>query len=261
MAMLPLILSPDAYTSGPPLKFMVWMTALYASWTLIPITISCAILRRRLWDIDPIINRTLVYGLLSAIVVGFYVLVVAVLFQPLRDRLQKGVNRLLYGDRDDPYAVMTGLGRRPTVVTTIKDALRLPYVAIGLRQDGELQASCCWHPAPRASRSTPPTGADSTEGASTHGEAAHSDRGDPPDHRPAPEPAGPDRHHVRGRRLRLQRGVLHLIAKGSSNAEISRLLSLNARTVANYVSNILAKLQVADREEAIRRVREAGMEP
>lgn len=150
MAMLPLILSPDAYTSGPPLKFMVWMTALYASWTLIPITISCAILRRRLWDIDPIINRTLVYGLLSAIVVGFYVLVVAVLFQPLRDRLQKGVNRLLNGDRDDPYAVMTGLGRRPTVVTTIKDALRLPYVAIGLRQDGELQASCCWHPAPRA---------------------------------------------------------------------------------------------------------------
>lgn len=55
--------------------------------------------------------------------------------------------------------------------------------------------------------------------------------------------------------------MLHLIAKGSSNAEISRLLSLNAKTVANYVSNILAKLQVADREEAIRRVREAGMEP
>lgn len=58
-----------------------------------------------------------------------------------------------------------------------------------------------------------------------------------------------------------EREVLHLIARGSSNAEISRLLSLNAKTVANYVSNILAKLQVADREEAIRRVREAGMEP
>lgn len=56
-----------------------------------------------------------------------------------------------------------------------------------------------------------------------------------------------------------EREVLHLIAQGSSNAEIARLLSLNAKTVANYVSTILAKLQVADREEAIRRVRENGL--
>ena len=66
---------------------------------------------------------------------------VAVLFQPLRGRLQRGVNRLMYGERDDPYAVISRLGRRleatlapesvlPTVVETIAQALKLPYAAI-----------------------------------------------------------------------------------------------------------------------------------
>ena len=69
--------------------------------------------------------------------------VAAVLFQPLRQRLQRGVNRLLYGERDDPYAVLARLGRRleatltpdavlPTIVQTVREALRLPYVALRL---------------------------------------------------------------------------------------------------------------------------------
>jgi hypothetical protein len=37
---------------------------------------------------------------------------VAVLFQPLRERLQRGVNRLMYGEREHPYAVLARLGRR-----------------------------------------------------------------------------------------------------------------------------------------------------
>jgi DNA-binding NarL/FixJ family response regulator len=53
--------------------------------------------------------------------------------------------------------------------------------------------------------------------------------------------------------------MLHLMTRGSSNAEISRLLSLSPKTVANYVSNILHKLQVADRAGAIIRAREAGL--
>ncbi len=53
--------------------------------------------------------------------------------------------------------------------------------------------------------------------------------------------------------------MLHLMARGTSNAEIARLLSLSSKTVANYVSNILQKLQAADREEAIVRAREAGL--
>lgn len=56
-----------------------------------------------------------------------------------------------------------------------------------------------------------------------------------------------------------EREMLHLMAQGASNAEIARLLSLSSKTVANYVSNILGKLQALDRDEAIRRAREAGL--
>ena len=123
-----------------------------------------SILRYRLWDIDIIINRALVYGGLTAIVIGMYVLIVgglgtaiqgrnnlfvsilatglvAVLVQPLRDRLQRGVNRMMYGERDDPVTVLSRLGQRlegtlapdavlPSLVETVAQTLKLPYVAI-----------------------------------------------------------------------------------------------------------------------------------
>ena len=143
-------------------------TVSYAAMFLIPISIGIAILRYHLFDIDLIIRRTLVYGTLTASVVGLYVLVVgglgvmlqvrgnllvsilaaglvAVLFQPLRERLQRGVNRLLYGERDDPYAVLSRLGSRlesrlapdavlPAVTRTLQEALRLPYAEIQLKR-------------------------------------------------------------------------------------------------------------------------------
>lgn len=56
-----------------------------------------------------------------------------------------------------------------------------------------------------------------------------------------------------------ERELLQLMAQGASNAEIARLLSLSAKTVANYISTILAKLQAADRAEAVRIAREAGL--
>ncbi len=56
-----------------------------------------------------------------------------------------------------------------------------------------------------------------------------------------------------------EREMLQLMAQGASNVEIARLLSLSTKTVANYVSNILSKLQVRDREEAVLRAREAGL--
>jgi DNA-binding NarL/FixJ family response regulator len=56
-----------------------------------------------------------------------------------------------------------------------------------------------------------------------------------------------------------EREILQLIARGSSNADIARELSLSPKTVYNYVSNILSKLQVADRAQAIIRAREAGL--
>ncbi len=140
----------------------------------VPIAAGIAILRHRLYDIDLIINRTLVYGALTAGVVGLYVLVVgylgallrtddllisliatgvvAVLFAPLRDRLQRVVNHLLYGERDDPYAALSRLGQRleatltpeavlPTVVRTVKEALRLPYAAVEIRRNGSFEVA------------------------------------------------------------------------------------------------------------------------
>ncbi len=138
---------------------------------LFPISIGFALLRYRLWDIDLIINRTLVYAVLTVSIVALYVLVVvglgtlfqargnfgiallatslvAVLFQPWRHRLQRTVNHLMYGDRDDPYRVISRLGQRleatlapeavlPTIVETVAQALKLPYAAMTLKQDGE----------------------------------------------------------------------------------------------------------------------------
>ena len=135
---------------------------------IVPVFTYIAIVRYHLYDIDVVINRTFVYGTLTACVVGIYVLavvalgalfqaqgnlaislsatgLVAVLFQPLRSRLQRGVNRMLYGERDDPYAVISRLGRRleaalapdtvlPTLVETIAQALKLPYAAILLKE-------------------------------------------------------------------------------------------------------------------------------
>jgi signal transduction histidine kinase len=63
---------------------------------------------------------------------------------PLRDRLQRTVNRLMYGDRHDPYRAIDRLGRQleatpgadgvlDTIVVTVAESLRLPYAAIELR--------------------------------------------------------------------------------------------------------------------------------
>jgi hypothetical protein len=143
----------------------------YLALLFIPVSIGIAMLRHRLFDVDLVINRTLVYGTLTASVVLLYILVVgglgallqlrgnlivsllatglaAVLFQPLRSRLQRGANRLMYGERDDPYAVLSRLGQRlestpahdavlPAVTRTVKEALKLPYAEIRLkRKDG-----------------------------------------------------------------------------------------------------------------------------
>lgn len=149
-----------------------WLPAAETMWVistaLVPITLAIAMLRYRLYDVDVLINRTLVYGGLTAAVVGLYVLVVgalstlfqaqgnllialvatglvAVLFQPLRQRLQRWTNRLVYGERDEPFEALARLGRRlegnfspqmvyPTIVETIAQALKLPYAAIAVKR-------------------------------------------------------------------------------------------------------------------------------
>ena len=139
---------------------------------LFPVTVAIAILRHNLFDIDTLLNRALVYGSLTATIITLYVLVVgvlgtalqaqgdlflalvatglaAVLFQPLRDRLQKGVNRMMYGERDEPFDVLARLGERlestlspemvyPAIVETVSQALKLPYTAVAVWRKGEL---------------------------------------------------------------------------------------------------------------------------
>ena len=56
-----------------------------------------------------------------------------------------------------------------------------------------------------------------------------------------------------------EREVLDLVAAGRNNAQIAATLYLSPKTVRNNVSNVLTKLQVADRAEAIVRAREAGL--
>ena len=56
-----------------------------------------------------------------------------------------------------------------------------------------------------------------------------------------------------------EREVLDLVARGHDNMVIARRLSLSPKTVRNHLSNVLTKLQVADRAQAIVRAREAGL--
>jgi DNA-binding NarL/FixJ family response regulator len=56
-----------------------------------------------------------------------------------------------------------------------------------------------------------------------------------------------------------ERAVLTLIGRGRNNADIARALTISPKTVRNHVSNILAKLHVADRAQAIIRARDAGL--
>lgn len=152
------------WPSFPPWLESIWFPACFMVMTL---GFAVAILRYRLFDIDLIINRALVYATLTTLVVALYVVVVgylsalfqtetnllislaatgvvAVFFQPLRDRLQRSVNRFMYGQRDEPVAVLSNLGARleatlapheilPVLVDTIAHTLKLPYVAVALR--------------------------------------------------------------------------------------------------------------------------------
>ena len=56
-----------------------------------------------------------------------------------------------------------------------------------------------------------------------------------------------------------EREILDLLARGQSATELGNRLGLSSKTISNYISNILTKLQVTDRAEAIVRARDAGL--
>lgn len=164
---LPIVLSWPTFTQDTLLSGIL----LPIGFAFLAASIGIGILRHRLYDIDVIIQRTAIYGTLTVLIISIYVLVVgylgflfgisgnltislaatglvAVIFQPLRQWLQRTVNHLLYGERNEPYTVLSRLGQRleaaldpsqvlSTVVNTTKDALKLPYAAIALEHEGE----------------------------------------------------------------------------------------------------------------------------
>jgi hypothetical protein len=122
-------------------------TTLFAATLLfLPLAFSVALLRDRLLEITPFIRSTLVYGILMACVFVAYIVIVgglgslfpeqdntlivlfttgvlAILVRPLRVRLQNTINRLFYGERGDPYAVISRLGQRIEAVVVPQDVL------------------------------------------------------------------------------------------------------------------------------------------
>ncbi|TMK84694.1 MAG: GAF domain-containing sensor histidine kinase [Actinobacteria bacterium] len=152
-----------------------------------PAALAIAILKYRLYEIDVIINRAVVYGLLAAGLTAVYVGVVigvgtmigrrgsgfltisaavaiALLFQPLRHRAQRLANRIVYGDRATPYQVLSEFAERMGGTYGVDDVLQrmaailaqgtgAMRVDVWLRVGGELRQAAAWPDAIAMSRS------------------------------------------------------------------------------------------------------------
>src|SRR6266702_1697561 len=121
---------------------------LSAALACVPIAMGIAILRRRLYDIDVIFNKTVVFGLLVAFITVVYIVIVvgigaligrqnnanlglsiaataivAVAFQPVRARVQRLANRLVYGKRATPYEALAAFAGRMAGSYAVEDLL------------------------------------------------------------------------------------------------------------------------------------------
>src|SRR3954471_2244502 len=134
----------------------------------LPFVIGFAVLARGLYDLRTAANRTLVWVTLSLVVAGCYALViagvgslvhvdlgaawlpwvaaavVAISFAPLRDALQRGVNRLTFGRWDEPYDVLAALGQRLEATADVDRLLAdvtTELESLGLREVSIIDAS------------------------------------------------------------------------------------------------------------------------
>jgi len=145
-------------TTDGPILFLLTLP-------LIPAAATIAIVRHRLYDIRLVVNRSIVYGVLTVGVIGAYLGIVAGLgalarerldsplvatgvvalaFAPARAAVQSAVDRLMYGRRHDPAAAAASVGLRlgaglDGVLRAVCEALRLPYAAVSA--DGRLVAT------------------------------------------------------------------------------------------------------------------------
>jgi signal transduction histidine kinase len=146
---------------------VTWAAGLIGLTTLIPAAIGLAIMRHGLYDIDIFISRTLVYGSLAVFITAVYVgiavgigtlvgsggkpnlalsilatAIVAIGFQPVRERVQKVANRLVYGQRATPYEVLSEFSGR--VAETYAADEVLPRMARVLQEGTGAESATVW---------------------------------------------------------------------------------------------------------------------
>ncbi|HEY2803597.1 MAG TPA: sensor histidine kinase, partial [Actinomycetota bacterium] len=145
------------------------------SLVLLYVAIAVAILRYRLLDIDLIIGKTVLYGLLAAVITVIYVgvvvvvgafvgateglsliatAIVAILFQPMRDKVARVANRLVYGKRATPYEVLSEFSDRlgaiasedifPRMARLLSEGTGAEEVVVWLRLGNELRPAAVW---------------------------------------------------------------------------------------------------------------------
>jgi hypothetical protein len=128
----------DPALGNAPVVGLAVVAATFGLMALIPISIGVAILRYRLWDIDVVINKALVYGVLTLMLGVIYVggvvwlqgllrgivsqdstvavvistLAIATLFQPLRHRIQTSIDRRFYRRKYDAAQALAAFGAR-----------------------------------------------------------------------------------------------------------------------------------------------------
>ena len=166
--------APAPATPGMVVNILIAYTFLYAAMLLIPLSIGFAILRRHLWDIDFIINRTLVYGALTVALALVYfggvaatqtifrastgleqqsqlaivisTLVIAGLFNPLRRRIQSFIDRRFYRRKYDTRKTLQAFSaqlRNETdldalsddLVGVVRETMQPSHVSLWLRPD------------------------------------------------------------------------------------------------------------------------------
>ena len=125
---------------NPSTGWEVWVVG--GSFTLIPIAVGVAVLRYRLYDIDIVINRTVLFVLLAGFITIVYATmtvaltnvgpfgsslaataVIAIAFEPVRHRAQKWADRVAYGKRATPYEVLSDLTQRLTTTESAQGLL------------------------------------------------------------------------------------------------------------------------------------------
>jgi signal transduction histidine kinase len=161
---------------GPRLTWLEDLTIL--AFLAVPVSVAFGVLKYRLYDIDIVINKAVVYGAIAVFITAVYLLVVigvgsligyasnpvlsaiaaaiiALAFQPARRGAQRLANRFVYGRRSTPYEVLSQLSSRFANAYSLDDALpRLAHVsadAVGaeratvwLRADGTLRPTASW---------------------------------------------------------------------------------------------------------------------